>query len=738
MGNRIIQKPFRGTQLNKSHPLSKGLIGCWIMNEGSGGIIRDLSGNKYHAVTTRPWVNGGVKGDYSIDLLHAPSTAKTHVAIISDSTVIIADTVYLSDARNSGGTYFYFDYNNNINFGSVHFGFNYTDLVPSFNVIILTNTGNSLDLWLNGKKGITSTNSISTIVGPYFRLFGRHSDEGYLPRTCQTYMLYDRILTDYEVLSLNQNPYQMFEHTRTPFHIVPAPAKGLWVVDSVIPQSIDAGGFASDGAFHVDTNSDHEAEIHFDIERNNPSFVLHDPSIRTGDGSTEHLVGHWKCDDNAANTTILAEVGSNGVLVGGDNTEDLFNVDSVRGTSLLTNGTDDYINLLDGIGDLTTEDEFTVYFKAKPNFNYDVASIQGIFGVYFGTDYLLVSYAETNDSFYLKTTPADLNESIYSSAYTSNYQLQQWILFGIHINITEEFIAFSINGEILGVISGTMSWDDAASSFCIGKNPFSGYGAIYIDEIKLYDACILPYGTFISAQHVHDDDYTDAHNDITFYWDGSDCTSTDVQIGGVQGTLGSNNTGGSTSFVETGGPANTGYFDNESDVAVGYGIAFPITSNDIINPEFCSISFWAYIPIFESSNRILSVDNGSLDAIKIATQPTEKFVLTLTNTDGTQFSYAAAHNTTPVASWFFIRAEVDIANGGGRLFLNNFLVAEVTNFTGVLRSSTHVRICHNSASYGNNIDAYVYGFTITNDPYTPELPFVMGHGPVVTPRLYES
>lgn len=38
-------KPTRGICLNRSHPLSRGLVGLWLFNEGSGGQVFDLSGN---------------------------------------------------------------------------------------------------------------------------------------------------------------------------------------------------------------------------------------------------------------------------------------------------------------------------------------------------------------------------------------------------------------------------------------------------------------------------------------------------------------------------------------------------------------------------------------------------------------------------------------------------------------------------------------------------------------------
>jgi len=41
------QKPFRGTQLNKTHPLSKGLVGAWIMNEATGEIVHNAVQHNY-------------------------------------------------------------------------------------------------------------------------------------------------------------------------------------------------------------------------------------------------------------------------------------------------------------------------------------------------------------------------------------------------------------------------------------------------------------------------------------------------------------------------------------------------------------------------------------------------------------------------------------------------------------------------------------------------------------------
>ena len=53
-------KPTRGICLNRSHPLSRGLVGLWLFNEGSGGQVFDLSGNGNHGIeqTDSIWYPG--------------------------------------------------------------------------------------------------------------------------------------------------------------------------------------------------------------------------------------------------------------------------------------------------------------------------------------------------------------------------------------------------------------------------------------------------------------------------------------------------------------------------------------------------------------------------------------------------------------------------------------------------------------------------------------------------------
>ena len=56
------QKPYRGIQLNRQHPLARGLVGCWLVNEGTGDKVFDYSGNGNNGILTNmdeaDWVSG--------------------------------------------------------------------------------------------------------------------------------------------------------------------------------------------------------------------------------------------------------------------------------------------------------------------------------------------------------------------------------------------------------------------------------------------------------------------------------------------------------------------------------------------------------------------------------------------------------------------------------------------------------------------------------------------------------
>ncbi len=57
-----FQQPFRGLQINRTHPLAKNLIGYWVCNDGTGKKVWDYSGNSNQGTlegTAPAWTAGG-------------------------------------------------------------------------------------------------------------------------------------------------------------------------------------------------------------------------------------------------------------------------------------------------------------------------------------------------------------------------------------------------------------------------------------------------------------------------------------------------------------------------------------------------------------------------------------------------------------------------------------------------------------------------------------------------------
>jgi hypothetical protein len=77
-----MTKPPLGSKIDFSHPLSKGIVGCWLFNEGMGDKVQDISGNgntgtltgfSHPAIVTSGWNPGkfgtGLKFDGSNDVV---------------------------------------------------------------------------------------------------------------------------------------------------------------------------------------------------------------------------------------------------------------------------------------------------------------------------------------------------------------------------------------------------------------------------------------------------------------------------------------------------------------------------------------------------------------------------------------------------------------------------------------------------------------------------------------------
>ena len=108
-----FHKPPRGARLLRSHPLARHLAGCWLLNEGTGEIAYDSSGNFAHGAligfdATTQWQAGPrgstlyFAGDDYIDLGNPKSIQLVNQTICG--WVKTTDSIaYFWSARDTGG-----------------------------------------------------------------------------------------------------------------------------------------------------------------------------------------------------------------------------------------------------------------------------------------------------------------------------------------------------------------------------------------------------------------------------------------------------------------------------------------------------------------------------------------------------------------------------------------------------------------------------------------------------------
>jgi len=258
------------------------------------------------------------------------------------------------------------------------------------------------------------------------------------------------------------------------------------VTDRVIPANIGDYGLCSDGAWHVDAGNRNKGKLRVDTTRHDPVIEIEDWKIRTGliGSYEEHLVGHWKMDDNLATTVLIDETGNtNGILSGGNNTEDLSQTDAIKGKALLTDGVVDTIDLPESD---TWRDEFTVMIASKPNFSY-TSGDETLWAIGNGDEVINFYYQGANDRYILRIIQVgNINTYLYyDPSYASDNDFKQYNVFHLCFNFTEGYISLAVNGLVVdtATIAGTM-WDvvDPIDRHRMGLDCVAAvYGSFFID-----------------------------------------------------------------------------------------------------------------------------------------------------------------------------------------------------------------------------------------------------------------
>ena len=222
------QKPVTGIPLRPDRHWSKdGLFGCWLMNEGSGNMVNDLSGNGVSAVLTNSptWIAEGINfTGTSHALLPVGFGDKlsgdfTLIAGIRINSVASFGTLFDTRAGSGNGIDFYWNiapgagFHAVVDTGSEIQLEDTTASTVGDYVVALTRVGSDIRLYVNGnlQDSDTLAGTASESTTPKI---GNQANNG-APFAAigdmKWFYAYDRGLSASEIALLYREPFRMFE-----------------------------------------------------------------------------------------------------------------------------------------------------------------------------------------------------------------------------------------------------------------------------------------------------------------------------------------------------------------------------------------------------------------------------------------------------------------------------------------------------------------------------------------------
>jgi len=209
-------KPPMGTQIDWTDPLSQGLVGCWLFNEGGGSEAFDLCGSvgakKGAAVINanglyNSTTSGGVATGKQLPA-QTTDTSFTYfcvvkLAVTTTGTVMgnryegTSSPLQFIKISQYGASY----YNNG---SSVDFG--PADKRGSKTSMCLTKKGTAFNFYSDGAKvGLTATSSLTNDPNPIYLMTGNLTGNSEVPiGTMYCALVYNRALSAQEIQRLHE------------------------------------------------------------------------------------------------------------------------------------------------------------------------------------------------------------------------------------------------------------------------------------------------------------------------------------------------------------------------------------------------------------------------------------------------------------------------------------------------------------------------------------------------------
>lgn len=242
-------KPPAGAQVDWLHPTSRGLVGCWLFNEGSGGIVNDLTQtNNGSGVAGPSWSNSAMlfngTSQYlncGTSLRHNLTTAYTVLAGCrpTGSFVNFRNLFFKGSAWGqygiitfSGGTW-------QAQFQSAGLSGNTTLSLDTDYQLGVSFAGSTGRTWQNGKQ--TNSGTVGVVSQPTvaFAIGADSVNLRYWSGLVYYTFLWDRALSAGEIEYIYAEPYSFIQSPKRRVYSLPASATAPWYYN--LQQALAAG-----------------------------------------------------------------------------------------------------------------------------------------------------------------------------------------------------------------------------------------------------------------------------------------------------------------------------------------------------------------------------------------------------------------------------------------------------------------------------------------------------------------
>jgi len=500
--------------------------------------------------------------------------------------------------------------------------------------------------------------------------------------------VFNRVLSEYEAMRLSEYLYIAF----------------------------DKGGKASDGTGHCEldaTNKNFKQTI--DATRIGMNMVVHDAHIYTGDPSSpdDHLLFWDKMDSIADGHSPEVGTGTVGTTPG-----DLSLVDGVRGDGVeFDTNTDDGFEIHQ---DNLDPNEGTIILNYIPNWSTSP-----------GTNAYLLGSTSGNERLYIDTSG---NLIIYMAAFVEQiYEVdlevgwQAGMLYVIKliwktIDASNCHLWIYVNEKSeYNIDSGTRDLTLPTNYYIGQKDADDNEGALgIIDEFKIYDKAILPYGG--GPFHGNDGVETDvAHQDILSFvkCDQDNGEAMDIGTGNVS-------LSGPVHATDVWGTANAAIvIDDDTD-----DYYFPCVDGINIEADQGSISFWyknnGTTPALNAMFFWHDSGNTAFRLIRVGDTEWQARV------NGTSVTFSnVGTNIFDDGLWHYVSFTWDTTINEEKVYIDGQLKGtETTAITAPALASGNIYIGKRGGEDDDlNIEGTICDFVITNNPNTPDNWSVLGAGP---------